>query len=78
MDPELLEELGNQSIGKTIKFIPYIKKNIMLWETFQAALVQQHEFNNNTIGISVIRICGLEVKVYCDTNMMSMVTMILV
>ena len=76
MDPEFLKELGNCLIGKTIKFIPYIKKGIMSCETFLAALAQQHKFNNNTMGISVVRIGGLKVEVNCNNNMVSLVQMI--
>ena len=76
MDPEFLKELGHYSIGKTIEFIPYIKKGIMSCETFHAALAQQHEFNNNTIDISVVGIGRLKVEVNCNNNMVSHVKMI--
>ena len=48
----------------------------MLHKTFCAALAQQHKFNNNTIGISVVGMGGLKVEVYHNNNMVSLVMMI--
>ena len=78
MDPQFFKELGHHSIGKTIEFIPCIKKGIMSCKTFCAALAHQHEFNNNTIGISVVRIGRLKAEGnhINNNNMVSLVKMI--
>ena len=76
MDPEFLKELANCSICKTIEFIPYIKKGMMMTKVFHAAMKQQHEFNKNVITISVVGISGLKVEVNCHGKMTSLVNMI--
>jgi hypothetical protein len=49
---------------------------VMTKETFRSALAQQHKFNNNTIGISVIGIGGLEVEVQCNGTKQTLASMI--
>jgi hypothetical protein len=61
LDTQFVEELDNHSVGIPIKFIPMIKKGIMV--TFRECLRRQTEFAKNTIAISVDGIRGLEVEI---------------
>ena len=76
MDPEFFKELANHSIRKTIEFIPYVKKGMMMTKVFCTTMKQQHEFNENTIAISVASISRLKVEVICHGKMTSLVNMI--
>ena len=76
MDPNFIHELSHHSIRTSIEFVPYIKKGVMMPEVFRAAMKQQHEFNKNTIAISVLGIGGLEVEIERHGKPTSLVKMI--